>query len=104
MALFVPVSRAHTVYNVEWYDLFCVAAAPWLAFALRDTRFFGPPLVNQGIVYWCISLISGVAILYSSGIGRIICKYFSATDANESFWPPFFRFRSLRWWPLRTRG
>ncbi len=83
MALFVPVSRARTVYNVELYDVFCVAAAPWLAFALRDTRFFGPPLVSQGIVYWCISFVSGAAILYSSGIGGIICKYFSAADCKR---------------------
>jgi lipopolysaccharide/colanic/teichoic acid biosynthesis glycosyltransferase len=76
----VPVSRANWVYNVDLYDVICVSAAPWMAFALRDPRFFGPPLIGQGAIYAAISLLSGVAILYWSGIGGIICRYFSPAD------------------------
>jgi lipopolysaccharide/colanic/teichoic acid biosynthesis glycosyltransferase len=83
MPSFLPVSRANWVNNIAPYDVFCAAAAPWLAFALRDPRFIQQALIYQGIVYWCISLISAVLILYSSGIGGIIAKYFSAADGKR---------------------
>jgi lipopolysaccharide/colanic/teichoic acid biosynthesis glycosyltransferase len=83
MALFVPVSRANFAHRIELYDVICVCAAPWLAFALRDPRFLHPALLHQGIMYWGISLIAAVIILYSSGIGSIICKYFSAADCKR---------------------
>jgi lipopolysaccharide/colanic/teichoic acid biosynthesis glycosyltransferase len=83
MAAFVPTSRANLIYNVEFYDVFCVATAPWIAFALRDPRFFEPILVNQGVIYWCISLLVGLAILNWSGIGNMICRYCSAADCNR---------------------
>jgi lipopolysaccharide/colanic/teichoic acid biosynthesis glycosyltransferase len=83
MAAFIPVSRATSARTIELYDVLCVCAAPWLAFALRDTRFLHAELLHQGIIYWAISLSAGLFILYSSGIGSIICKYFSASDCKR---------------------
>ncbi len=66
-----------------------VAAAPWLAFALRDPRFFGPTLIDQAIVYGVISLLVGMAILACSGVGNIISRFFSAADCNHILPPAF---------------
>ena len=80
---FLPVSRANSAYNIDLYDVICVLAAPWIAFWLRDPRFFHAALLHQALIYSAMSLIAGLLILYSSGIGSIICKYFSAADCRR---------------------
>lgn len=81
MAGFLPTSRADRPYRIELYDVFCAFAAPWVAFALRDARFFEPGFVDQAILYSAISLLVGVTILIWSGVGDIMTRYFSAADS-----------------------
>jgi len=81
MATYLPTSRANRLWRIELYDLICITTAPWLAFALRDSRFFEPRLVSDAIIYSGISLVVGVNMLIWSGIGNIISRCFSATDS-----------------------
>ncbi len=80
MAGFLPTSRARARFSIRLVDLVCVSAAPWLAFALRDPRFLGPPWINQVASYSFISVLVGAAILSWSGVGNIMCRYLSAAD------------------------
>ena len=80
MTGFIPTSRANRPHRIELYDVICASVAPWLAFALRDPRFFEPGLIEQAIIYCGISLLVAVAVLIWSGISNIIARYFSAAD------------------------
>src|SRR5271154_5378747 len=77
---FLPTSRVQRPVSIGVLDLVSVSAAPWLAFAIRDPRFFGPPLISQGAAYSLISVLVGVAVLSFSGVGNIISRYLSAAD------------------------
>jgi len=77
---FLPTSRANRPFSIEFYDAFCAAAAPWLAFAARDPRFLEHGLIEQSFIYSGVSLFVGIAILNRSGISDIISRYFCATD------------------------
>jgi lipopolysaccharide/colanic/teichoic acid biosynthesis glycosyltransferase len=80
MAPFVPASRAKRRYSVAFPEVCCAAAAPWLALALRDTRFFEPELIGQASLFCSIAFIIGISVLFTSNICNIIFWNISILD------------------------
>lgn len=80
MAGFLPTSRVSWKFRLEPYDVCCAFVAPWIAFTLRDPRLFDPGLIDQAVVYSCISLSVGIATMSWSRIGNIIFECFSRVD------------------------
>jgi lipopolysaccharide/colanic/teichoic acid biosynthesis glycosyltransferase len=85
MAPFVPASRAKRRYSVAFPEVCCAVAAPWLALALRDTRFFEPELIGQASIFCGIALIIGIAVLLTSNICNIIFWNISILDGLSIF-------------------
>jgi lipopolysaccharide/colanic/teichoic acid biosynthesis glycosyltransferase len=85
MAPFVPASRAKRRYSVALPEVCCAALAPWLALALRDTRFFEPELIGQTSFFCGIAFIIGVVVLFTSNICNIIFLNISILDGISIF-------------------
>jgi lipopolysaccharide/colanic/teichoic acid biosynthesis glycosyltransferase len=85
MAPFVPASRAKRRYSVAFPEVCCAAAAPWLALALRETRFFEPELIGQASFFCGIAFIIGIAVLFTSNICNIIFLNISILDGISIF-------------------
>jgi lipopolysaccharide/colanic/teichoic acid biosynthesis glycosyltransferase len=85
MAPFVPASRAKRRYSVALPELCCAAVAPWLALALRDTRFFEPELIGQASFFCGIAFIIGISVLLTSNICNIIFLNISILDGISIF-------------------
>jgi len=80
MPSFIPTTRANQRYCVELPDVCCATVAPWLAFALRDPRFFEPELVGQASIYCGVALIVGISTLYTSQISNTLTLHISLPD------------------------
>src|SRR5271157_3757814 len=85
MASFIPSSRANQRYCVELPELCCATVAPWLAFALRDPRFFEPELIGQAFIYWGIALMVGISTLYTSKFCNTIIFLMSVHEGIRIF-------------------
>jgi lipopolysaccharide/colanic/teichoic acid biosynthesis glycosyltransferase len=85
MATFVPASRAKRQYYVAFPEVCCAAAAPWIALALRDMRFFEAELLLQAYLFCGIAFIIGIGVLFTSNICNIVCLNISILDGLAVF-------------------
>jgi lipopolysaccharide/colanic/teichoic acid biosynthesis glycosyltransferase len=82
---FVPASRAKRRYGVALPELCCAAVTPWLALALRDTRFFEPELIGQASLFSGIAFTIGISVLFTSNISNRIFWTISLPDGISIF-------------------